>query len=341
MAIHEPREHTGMRHLSRLTDDRGIFEHAVHSHPRFEGGYCTDDNARLLMVTSRSRSVSDESRTLERIAARFVLDSIRSDGSVHNRMSFDRRWVDAASTDDCWGRALWGLGTAVARSGDTEIRNRCYEAFAIAVRARSFSLRSMCYAVLGAAEMLSVEPDHVDARDLLVDATSMFVFHPNGKGSWIWPEDRLTYSNAVIPEAMMICGAELHYPALLARGVGLLEWLLEREGTGDHLSVTPVGGRGPGDKAPQFDQQPIEVTAIADAATRAVLLTGDESWETIVDQSVNWFLGNNDAGVSMIDIDTGGGYDGLHVDGVNLNQGAESTLAMVATMQHRGSVWLV
>jgi len=120
-----------------------------------------------------------------------------------------------------------------------------------------------------------------------------------------------------------------------------LEWLLETETLGDHLSVTPVGGRGLGDKGPQFDQQPIEVAAIADAAMRASILTGDDSWERVVEMAVNWFLGNNDSGHSMIDLDTGGGYDGLHIDGVNLNQGAESTLAMVSTMQHRGSMWLV
>jgi urocanate hydratase len=83
------------------------------------------------------------------------------------------------------------------------------------------------------------------------------------------------------------------------------------------------------------------VAAIADAAMRAAILTGDDAWEHVVDMAVNWFLGNNDSGHSMIDLHTGGGYDGLHIDGVNLNQGAESTLAMVSTMQHRGSMWLV
>lgn len=341
MAIFEPAEHTGMRHLSRLTDDRGIFEHALHEHPRHEGGYCTDDNARLLVVAARQHEPSVQSRTLERVAARFVLDALRADGAVHNRMSFERMWTDAAVTEDCWGRAVWGLGTATARAQDTEVRNRCFDAFEIAVQSRSSSLRSMCFAALGAAEVLDVDPQNPQARDLLVDMTSMFVFHPDGKGEWKWPEERLRYANALIPEAMMVCGEKLRYPALLDRGVRLLEWLVEKETNGDHLSVTPVHGRGPGESGPGFDQQPIEVAAIADAAVRALRLTGDGRWDEVLDMSVNWFLGNNDTGASMIDLETGGGYDGLQSDGVNLNQGAESTLAMVATMQHRSSAWLV
>jgi hypothetical protein len=199
----------------------------------------------------------------------------------------------------------------------------------------------MCFATIGAGEVLQVDPGNKAAQELLLDMTSMFVFHPDGKGQWKWPETRLAYSNALLPEAMMVCGSLLDDSQLQTRGLNLLEWLLETETLGDHLSVTPVGGRGLGDKGPQFDQQPIEVAAIADAAMRAAILTGDDSWERVVEMAVNWFLGNNDSGHSMINLDTGGGYDGLHIDGVNLNQGAESTLAMVSTMQHRGSMWLV
>jgi hypothetical protein len=105
--------------------------------------------------------------------------------------------------------------------------------------------------------------------------------------------------------------------------------------------VTPVGGRGPDDLSPRFDQQPIEVAAIADAAIRAGDITGDDAWDEVVHMAGNWFLGNNDSGMHMIDLESGGGYDGLHLDGVNKNQGAESTLAMLSTMQHRSAMWLV
>jgi hypothetical protein len=140
---------------------------------------------------------------------------------------------------------------------------------------------------------------------------------------------------------MIACGSALGDNPLVTRGLDLLRWLVEQETLNDHFSVTPVGGRGPHDKAPQFDQQPIEVAARADAAMRAGSVTGADEWDDVVHMAGNWFLGNNDAGLSMIDLEHGGGYDGLHENAVNVNQGAESTLAMLSTMQHRSAMWLV
>lgn len=341
MVTYEPQQRTGLRHVLRLTDDRGIIEHAEYSHPRFESGYCTDDNARLLIVAVRHDCNCPDAQTLARIAARFLLDAQRQDGLIHNRMSFERMWQDVPSSDDCWGRSVWAFGEAVEKSSDTEIRNRCYEAFRIAMNARPSSLRSLCFAVLGASAVLKVEPQNIEALAFLQDARAVFAFHKSDEPKWSWIEPRLTYANAVIPESMMACGVALNDAELVRRGLRLLHWLVEKETFGDHLSVTPVGGRGEHDIAPQFDQQPIEVAAIADAAIRAGDLTGDDFWDEVVHLAGNWFLGNNDSGHYMIDLETGGGYDGLHHDGVNLNQGAESTLAMLSTMQHRSATWLV
>ena len=341
VAIRERQHTTGFRHIKRLTDDRGILEHAKGPHPRFHMGYCTDDNARLLIVCVRDTESTEETNELARIAARFVFDSQRSDGLVHNRMSFDRIWIDTPGTDDCWGRSLWALGEAVLRSADTELQNRCFESFLIGAGARSESLRSMCFAAIGAACILEEDARNTEARYLLHDARAMFAFNPDGRGRWRWPEPRLAYANAVIPEAMIACGVALGDDALVYRGTHLLDWLVNIETLGDHLSVTPAGGRGPDDVSPMFDQQPIEVAALADAAIRAGEATGQESWDDVVHMAGNWFLGNNDAGMPMIDLESGGGYDGLHADRVNINQGAESTLAMISTMQHRSALWLV
>jgi hypothetical protein len=117
----------------------------------------------------------------------------------------------------------------------------------------------------------------------------------------------------------------------------LLGWLLERETVAGHLSPTPVGGRGPGEETPGFDQQPIEAAAMADACARAFAVTGDARWAAGVRSAVRWFLGDNDAGIPMLDPATGGGFDGLEPDGRNANQGAESTMALISTLQlHRG-----
>jgi hypothetical protein len=190
----------------------------------------------------------------------------------------------------------------------------------------------MAFAALGAAELLSVHNGHAPARKLLADAAAR-IGRPASDPAWPWPEPRLAYANGAIAEALIAAGHYLDDRTILDDGLLLLGWLLETETYEGHLSVSPVGGRGPGDPQPAFDQQPIEVAAIADACVRALEVTGDPRWAAGLDLAVRWFLGANDRGVPMWDAATGAGFDALTVDGRNTNQGAESTLAMVATMQ--------
>jgi len=131
----------------------------------------------------------------------------------------------------------------------------------------------------------------------------------------------------------MVAGWKLGSDRRLRDGLRMLEWLLAVETRDNHLSVVPVGGWGPGEARPGFDQQPIEVAALADACMRAATVTGDSSWLVGVERSVAWFLGSNDAKVPLLDERTGGGCDGLSRDGRSRNQGAESTLAMISVLQ--------
>ena len=133
---------------------------------------------------------------------------------------------------------------------------------------------------------------------------------------------------------MIAAGVALDDMALQQRGLDLLGWLLDYESADGHLSPTPVAGRGPEDVRPAFDQQPTEVAALADACARAAAVDAAATWPDGVASAAAWFQGANDAGQVMWDPETGGGFDGLHVDGVNQNQGAESTLAVISTMQH-------
>ncbi|HVQ52921.1 MAG TPA: glycosyltransferase, partial [Mycobacterium sp.] len=157
---------------------------------------------------------------------------------------------------------------------------------------------------------------------------------PNGDPAWPWPEPRLTYANALLAEAMIAAGNALDDSTLRQRGLDLLGWLIEFETADGHLSPTPVGGRGAEDARPGFDQQPIEVATLADACARAAVVDAGAIWPDTVRAAAAWFMGDNDAGQVMWDPETGGGYDGLHADGVNRNQGAESTLAVISTLQH-------
>ena len=191
----------------------------------------------------------------------------------------------------------------------------------------------MAFAALGAAEMVALDHRDDRARQVLADAAEIIGVPQTDRG-WVWCEPRLSYANAVLAEALVAAGAGLERPAMVEDGLRMLGWLLERETYDGHLSVTPVGGARPQDHPPRFDQQPIEVAALADACARAESVTGDRSWRAGVDLAVKWFAGDNDAGTPMWDPATGGGFDGLQADGPNLNQGTESTLAWLATAQH-------
>lgn len=320
-------------HVLRLTDDVAIFEHAKGSTPRRHLGYCLDDVARALIVVTRQPDPAPALVDLTGRYLEFVTRAQAPDGRCHNRFGLDRRWKDEPAVEDCWGRALWSLGTAAARAADVGVRRRAADRFALSARWRSRHRRAMAFGALGAAEILTVTPDDTMARSLLEAATQM-IGRPTGNGAWPWPESRLTYANAALPEALIAAGEHLGDGRALDDGLELLGWLLDIETRHEHLSVTPVGGWSLGETRPGFDQQPIEVAALADACARAHRITGDERWALGVERAVGWFLGDNDAAVPLYDPATGGGCDGLQVAGRNTNQGAESTLAMIATLQH-------
>lgn len=326
-----------LEHLDRMTTDMGIYEHASGITPRIEHGYCTDDNARLLLIACRE---PDEgiARRLGRIALSFVLDAQSDAGLFRNRFRLEGtwRWVDEPANADWWGRAVWGLGAASVSHPDPWMRQRARWGFDRSVHQRSPYLHAMAFAALGAADVAIAEPGHEEAIDLARDAGQRLsaVISP----AWPWPLPRLTYGSACLAEAVIAAGWASADARMAERGLEMLGWLLDQQVVDGHLSVVGVQGRGPGEGGPQFDQQPIEVAAIADACWRAWTLTGDPSWAHGIALAADWFAGRNDSHAVMQDVHSGGSYDGLKADGRNVNQGAESTLALVSTMQRARSV---
>jgi hypothetical protein len=323
-------------HLQRLSDDTGLFEHARGALPRREHGYCLDDVARGLMVVCREPDPDTALVALAETYLAFIAQAQSPDGSFRNRLGYDRRWHGEPGVGDWWGRALWGLGTAATRGPTSWMRESALAMFEAGAALRSPWARSMAFAALGAAEILAVMPGHDAARKLLTDAAEQDRL-PSGdrNPAWPWPEERLGYANAALAEVQIAAGALLGDDRRLEHGLALLAWLLRQESPEGHLSLTPVGGSGRARQHPGFDQQPIEAAAMADACARAFAVTGEPRWAAGVALAAGWFLGDNDSGFALADERTGGGCDGLERDGRNENQGAESTLALIATLQHR------
>ena len=320
------------RHLQRLTDNVGLLEHAEGIVPRHEHGYCVDDVARGLVVVCREPSPSPSLITLGRRYLYFLAQAQASDGRFRNRLGYDRRWRDNPGAEDCWGRAIWGLGTAAARGPTRGIREESLSRFDRSAQVSSPWPHAMAFAALGAAEILDRWHDHSGALNLL-DKASAIIGQAPADPAWPWPARRLTYANAAIAEAVIVAGSKLGRDRVLNNGLRMLRWLLTIETRDGHLSVVPTGGWGLGEDRPGFDQQPIEVAALADACMRAATVTGDRSWLAGVEMSVSWFLGDNDTRVPLLDERTGGGCDGIGREGRSRNQGAESTLAMISVLQ--------
>jgi hypothetical protein len=324
------------QHLRRMTDHVGLWEHARYTTPRPEHGYCTDDNARGLILLSREIEPSAELIGLARVYFRFVADAALPQGGFHNRRGADEWWADEIGSDDSQGRAIWSLGTA-ARLGPEEWMRRA--ARGLFHRQQGFASRSPranAFAILGACEVLTDDPEDDAARTSLTQWAR--VLHFSDDPGWPWPEPRLAYDNARIPEALIAAGVSLGNDHLVAAGLRLLEWLVAIETRDDHYSFAPVGGWAPGDARPGYDQQPVEAAAMADACTRAWLLTGDGKWRDGVLRAARWLIADNDGDVVLYDFETGGCCDGLTINGPNMNQGAESTLSALSTLQQASRV---
>lgn len=322
-----------LRHLRAISDDRGVFEHCLLDQPRVDHGYCVDDVARAMVLLHRIGDRTDGVPELVAVCERFLEDSQQPDGSVVNRCSVDGTWSGPASTEDHWGRALWAWGSTVAYAHDIEQIAAAEKCFELSASRRSPHLRSMAFAALGAVEVLRVRPDDHVALDLLSDAVACIPAGDGASSAWPWPEPRLTYANAVIPEVLIQAGAYLGSVELMRTGLGLLRWLAQIQCHRSYLSITPAHGWSPGEELPGFDQQPIEVAALVDAAATAFDHTSDEYWRMVMHRGAMWFDGINDAGVPMHDPVTGAGFDGLEATGRNENRGAESTIAYLSVAQ--------
>lgn len=317
-------------HLLRLTDDRGLFEHAEYDVPRSAHGYCVDDNARGLVAVSRERNPAPEVAALAPQYLRLIASAQASDGRSRNRMNTSGHWTDSPGVEDCWGRGLWAFGAAARNL--PELRSAALGMFGRACVLRSPHLHATAFAALGAAEVLHYERDHLPAADLLAYAARQIC--GTLTDAWPWPEARLRYANGAFPQVLMHAGHLLRNDMWLDTGMMMARWLVATETRDGHISVTPVDGWASGEPRPSFDQQPIEIASLADACRTAHDITSEATWLDTISLCAAWFAGDNDSRIPMTNELHSVGYDGLHAWGRNQNCGAESTLAMITTFQH-------
>jgi glycosyltransferase involved in cell wall biosynthesis len=340
----KPRELPTMKltHLLRITDSTGVFQHAVFGVPNFAEGYCTDDNARAFVLAALLGELGEESEPIRALAATtagFLYHAFDSKAErFHNHLGFDRHWLDEHGSEDCHGRAIWALGVGVGRCRSRSFQLMAGQLFSLALPALATftSPRAWAFGLIGIDEYLRrLSGDSLvnQSRELLTTRL-MELFDAHAEPGWQWFERELSYDNAKLAAALIVSGHAAGQRAVLDRGLETLRWLMSRQ-TSEAGHFRPVGSNGfhqLGGIRADFDQQPIEAHATVSACLDAFRATSDFTWYEQAQRAFDWFNGWNDLGLELYSPDTGGCYDGLHVDRVNQNQGAESTLAFLLSL---------
>jgi hypothetical protein len=147
---------------------------------------------------------------------------------------------------------------------------------------------------------------------------------------WLWYESYLTYANSIIPEALLcawLSTGNIVYKEIAYKS---FNFLLQKIFIGNTINVvsnktwlhkatqqiTVVGG-----------EQPIDVAYTIIALQKFYDVFKEENFALKIQHAFNWFLGANHLHQIIYNPCTGGCYDGLEEDYVNLNQGAESTVS--------------
>ncbi len=329
-------------HLKNLTDDTGILQHATHTVPDRDHGYCTDDNARALMVVAMGREYLDtDSLYFDSLCSQylsFLLHSFSVEkGRFRNFMTYERQWTEEVGSEDAHGRALWGIGQSVDFLGNPGQMAMSMTLFNKAIKAAEHfkSPRAIAFALVGIhAYLHKFSGDSEVRRVREIIANRLFdQFKNNATESWPWLEKALSYANGKLPHALLLSGQWMQRSDMVDMGLRSLKWLLTIQTEDNHF--VPIGNNGwyekDGTKA-RFDQQPIEANAMIGACVEAYNFTRDKTWFDNAAMCFNWFLGHNDLNMPLYDPKTGGCRDGLMADGINQNEGAESTLAWLLSL---------
>ncbi len=312
----------------------GVIQHALYSVPNRKTGYCTDDVSRALIVVLQRMKLSPPEERAERLAATylaFLQHAQLPDGRFHNFMGYDRRWLDKVGTQDSCGRAIWGLGHALAHAPNESWQRASRTLFERAVAAIDSLeyVRSQAYAMLGLAHATSLDAKYGKALRYLAERLLASYQKARGK-EWLWFENTLTYDNARLPEALLRAGQVLQEERYVEAGLATLGFY---EGvTIENGVFIPIGNEGwfkRGQKRARYAQQPLEAYALVDAELAAFAATGENAHRSNAELGLGWYYGKNSRGVTMAAAG-GGCYDGLGKVAINHNMGAESTLALLA-----------
>jgi glycosyltransferase involved in cell wall biosynthesis len=332
-----------LKHLRNLTDDTGLYQHAVFNVPDRRHGYCTDDNARALIAAVMNwRLFKDERiKSLLNTYLSFIFHAYNDQkGRMRNFMGFERNWLEEVGSEDSHGRTLWALGYTIAHPPGDETLGLATRLFKDLIDAtlKFTSPRAWAFAIVGANYYLRRFGGDARVRRIKYALAEKIkiLFDNVADDEWYWFENIVAYDNARISQALIVAGNYLEKEEMFDIGLKSLEWLIKIQTNPDSGQLSLIGNDGwyrRGENKARYDQQVLDATALVDACYQAFVLTGDDKWLSCMEWAFNWFFGSNDGNQALYDFSDGGCFDGLQPGGINKNKGAESVTSMLLALQ--------
>lgn len=326
-------------HLRVLTDYTGILQHARYNVPDRNHGYCTDDNARALLLSVMLQNEVQDVDEVTRLTGTYLsfIDYAYNPAisKFRNLMNYERKWLDDQGSEDTTGRVAWALGYTTAYTDVCNFHHHANYLFGKVWKSVGTLThpRALSYAALGLAYHAKAHGEEAVIERLKHCVKKLCDLFDQPIGSeWRWFEEKVSYANNRIPHALIHAGMLLNDESVIQRGLKVLDWLIEKQ---FHDGIfSPIGNHGwltPHGKA-AFDQQPLEANGMIDACLQAEEFVKDGTYADYALKAFYWFTGENDRGEALYDFATGGCRDGLQANGVNLNQGAESTISWLMSL---------
>lgn len=323
-----------LNHINRMTDDTGIIQHAKFGIPNLKEGYCLDDNARALLMVLMTYRQMQNKRVLELspIYLSYIHYMQNPDGTFRNFLSFSRNFLDEVGSEDSFGRAIWALGYLLGNApNDAFYQTGRLVFFNAAPNFEQLkSLRGIANTIIGICYYLKSAPSDDVMIERLRNLVNVMVrqYNDSSEGSWTWFESLLAYDNGMLPLALLHAAPILNDETITRIALESMEFLTKHTLRDGYLSV--IGNEKWFKKAGErslFAQQPIDAMAMVLMYHQAFHVTKDKEYLNKLYVCFLWFLGENDLRMSLYDFETQGCCDGFEKNGVNRNQGAESSLS--------------
>jgi len=337
LTMHYNLPEINLSHIKKLTTDFGMIQFSKVNQPDAESGYTLDDNARALIAMCKHYELTSDESDIGyiEIYLNFIRHCLTPSGTFLNYVDKNRKFTkqNEINLDDANGRAIWSLGYIISKAAilpPKDISN------AKSIFQKAFpnleaihSTRAMAFIIKGLYYYQSkVErEENVQLVTVLANRLASMYRHEATK-NWEWFESYLTYANSVISEAMLYAWSltgDKAYKKIAKESFDFLLSMIFNENGIEVISNKSRLNRG--EEQDKFGEQPIDVAYAILALNKFYELLKDDDYLKKMIIAFDWFLGNNRLKQIVYNPCTGGCYDGLEENNVNLNQGAESSVS--------------